>query len=63
MGDCHSEQVRSARQGIVDELARFWADSSETRLATLKAAIENWHDAVGAWSKIDRIEPPKQDLS
>ena len=38
-------------------------DSSDKRLGHLKAAIDYWHDAVGAWSGAKPIEPGKQNLS
>lgn len=63
MRDCHREKVRAARQRVVDALAQFRVDSSDDRLAALKAAIENWHSMVGAWSKANTIEPTKQNLS
>jgi hypothetical protein len=51
MTECHREKTRAARQRVVDELARFRGDNSEDRLATLNAAIENWHATVGAWNE------------
>lgn len=63
MSDCHQAKVRAARQRVVDELARFRLDDSEERLAALKAAINEWHDKVGAWSKANTIEPSNQNLS
>jgi len=63
MSDHHSENVRAARQRVIDELAMFRVDSSDKRLGHLKAAIDYWHDAVGAWSGAKPIEPGKQNLS
>ena len=63
MTDCHREKVAAARQRVVDELTQFRADSSDERLAALKAAIENWHCKVGAWGKANNVEPTKQNLS
>jgi hypothetical protein len=48
---------------VVDELARFRSDRSNTRLAALKAAMGNWHDEVRAWSEANTAEPTKPDLS
>lgn len=47
----------------MDELAQFRADSSDVSLATLKAAIDDWHDMVAAWSKAGAAGPTKQNLS
>lgn len=48
---------------MIDEFAMFRVDSSDKRLGHLKAAIDYWHDAVGAWSGAKPIEPGKQNLS
>lgn len=61
--DCHREKVLAARRRVVDELAQFRADSSDVSLATLKAAIDDWHDMVAAWSKAGAAGPTKQNLS
>jgi hypothetical protein len=63
MTDCHREKVGLAKQRVVDELARFRSDRSNTRLAALKAAMGNWHDEVRAWSEANTAEPTKPDLS
>lgn len=63
MSDCHQAKVRAARQRVVDELARFRLDDSDERLTALKAAINEWHDKVGAWSQANTIGPSNQNLS
>jgi hypothetical protein len=63
MSDCHSRYVLAARLRVVNELAQFRVDNSDERLASLKAAIDSWHDEVGAWSKANMSEPSKQKLS
>ncbi len=63
MADCYREKVLAARQRVIDELAQFHTDGSGTRLAALKAAIDTWHDMVGAWSKANVAKPTKQNLS
>lgn len=62
MSDCHREKVQAARQQVIERLAHFRADSSEERLASLKAAIDEWHHRVGAWSKAITVVPGSQNL-
>jgi hypothetical protein len=63
MTDCHREKVGLAKQRVIDELTQFRNDRSDTRLAALKAAIDNWHDKVEAWGKANTVGPTKQNLS
>lgn len=63
MSDCHREKVQTARQQVIARLAHFRADSSEERLASLKAAIDEWHHRVEAWSMATAVVPGNQNLS
>jgi hypothetical protein len=56
MTDCHREKVGLAKRRVIDELDQFRNDRSDTRLAALKAAIDNWHDKVEAWGNANTVE-------
>lgn len=63
MSDCFQKKVQAARQRVVDELAQFRVDSSDQRVASLKAAIDNWHHEVGAWGDANTVKPSQENLS
>jgi hypothetical protein len=63
MTDCYREKVLAAKRRVIDELAQFRTDNSDTRLATLKVAIDNWHNMVGAWSQANTVKPTKRNLN
>jgi hypothetical protein len=63
MVDCYREKVLAARGRVIDELAQFRIDNSDTCLATLKVAIDNWHNMVGAWSQANTVKPTKRNLN
>jgi hypothetical protein len=63
MSNCHCEKVSAARRRVIDELAWFRVDSSEERLTSLKAAIANWHDEVGAWGNANKVKPNEDNLN
>lgn len=63
MTGCHRDKVGFAKQRVIEEFAQFRKDSSDARLASLKAAIDNWHDKVAAWNEADRAEPIKGNLN
>lgn len=63
MVDCYREKVLAAKRRVIDELAQFRTDNSDTRLATLKVAIDNWHNMVGAWSQANTVKPTKRNLN
>lgn len=51
MVNCHRESCRLAKLRVIEALSIYRAAPSEAKLASLKAALDNWDQSIKVWGE------------